>query len=830
MTLKKYTVTGMTCSACSAYVQKSVESLCGVKNVNVNLLTGSLVFEAGEEFDEQTLYNAVKSGGYGIEGDSQKESAPSKPKVSDIHNNEFLAIKKRFISSCIFLIPLMFFSMGHMLVKSGVVYDALFSHEKIIFNGIIQLLLAVIVLFINKKFFVSGFGNLKKMHPNMDTLVAIGSGASFVYSTVTILIMAFTLKMQSHSLYFESSAMILTLITFGKMLESRAKGKTGSAIEKMMSLAPDIALVERNGVQVEIPSCELSVGDIFVVKAGMSSPADGVVVEGNALFDEASVTGESMPSEKATDSIITSGTISLSGFVRVRATNVGDDTAIAKIVKLMESASSSKAPIARLADKISGVFVPAVLGISLITFVVWLFLGYELSTALTFATSVLVISCPCALGLATPVAIMVGTGKGAENGILIKSGEALENAHRIKTVVLDKTGTITKGTPTVTDISENDGIPKDLLLRVSYALESKSSHPLAAAICKYCSENNTELLPCESFESVMGRGVSGEVYGKRYFAGNKDFIKEFCNIETDIDQRISKFASSGKTPIIIADKTNLLGVIAVADEIKKTSESAIRDLKKMGIRVVMMTGDNQKTARAVADKLNLSDFVAEALPQDKEKYISDLHKSGEVCAMVGDGINDAPALVSADVGIAIGAGTDIAMESADIVLVKNDLSDVVRCIKLSRAVMRNIKQNLFWAFFYNTIGIPVAAGVLFIPFGISLSPMLGAAAMSLSSVCVVSNALRLKLLRFDKQNKMHKERKRKMKYTVKIEGMMCPHCEMHAAKALEAIGVNGPVMSHKDGTAVFVAENISDNSVKQAISSAGYTVTEIIKE
>lgn len=823
MSLKKYNVTGMTCSACSSYVQKAVSALDGVKNANVNLLTGDLTFEADQNFDEQKLVFAVTSGGYGIEGQKTNVKETPKQKISDTHHNEYLKIKKRFISSLIFLIPLMFFSMGHMFIKEGAFYSAIFSHEKMLVNGIVQFVLSTIVIFINKKFFVSGFKNLKNLHPNMDTLVAVGSGASYVYSVVIIVLTVLSEEMHGH-FYFESAAMILTLITFGKMLESRAKGKTGSAIEKMMSLAPDVALVEREGVQTEIPASELSFGDVFIIKAGMSAPADGTVLEGEALFDESAVTGESMPVQKTKDSVITSGTISLSGFVRVKATSVGEDTTISKIIKLMESASSSKAPISRLADKISGIFVPIVLCISLITCITWLLLGYDFSHALNFATAVLVISCPCALGLATPVAIMVGTGKGAENAILIKSGEALENAHKIKNIVLDKTGTITEGKPSVTELSLYNGFSRESLLQIAYSLEVQSSHPLASAICKYCEEQSAKLLPCENFESVLGRGVSGDVDGKRYFVGNLEYINANCNSNADIIDFADEFA----TPVIVSDQNKIIGAFAVSDKIKETSKPAIDTLKKMGINVFMLTGDNEKTARAVAQKLGIYDFVSGALPQDKEKCVAQMRKTGKICAMVGDGINDAPALVSADVGIAIGAGTDIALESADVVLVKNDLADVVGCIKLSRAVIKNIKQNLFWAFFYNVIGIPIAAGVLF-PLGIKLSPMIGAAAMSLSSVCVVSNALRLKLFKV-KQEKIKTERKKKMKYTVKIEGMMCPHCEMHAAKALEAIGVCEPVMSHKDGTAVFVAENVSDESIISAISSAGYKVCGIVKE
>lgn len=830
MMQKKYTITGMTCSACSSYVQRSVESLDGVEKVSVNLLTGTLKFFADDGFDEQKLYSAIAAGGYGIECNTDKEKNSDKSKVSDVHEKEYITIKKRVTRSLFFLIPLMFFSMGHMFIKNSSVYALFFSHEKMIFNGIIQLLLAFCIVVINKKFFVSGIDSLKKGHPNMDTLVCIGSGASFIYSTSALLAASFYGQASGQYFYFESSAMILTLISFGKMLEAKAKGKTGSAIEKMMSLAPDMALVERDGAVVEIESDRLLAGDIFILKSGMSSPADGIVVEGDALLNESSVTGESIPSQKVAGSTITSGTINLSGYVKVRATNVGDDTAIAKIVKLMEEASGSKAPIARIADKISGIFVPVVLCIALATFIVWLALGYGLTQAVTFATAVLVISCPCALGLATPVAIMVGTGKGAENGILIKSGEALENAHRIKTVVLDKTGTITYGTPIVTDIFAYNDFSQDRLLSVVYSLEAKSSHPIALSVCNYCKDNNVQLVQCDNFESVTGKGVSGMIDGVRYYSGNSEYITENCATQSSPDKIVDQFTRDGKTVIVVADESEICGVIAVTDMIKENSKNAIDELCKIGIEVVMITGDNHNTAGTVAQKLGISDYIAQALPQDKECYIRELQKKGKVCAMVGDGINDAPSLAAADVGIAIGAGTDIAIESADVVLVKNDLDDVVGCIKLSRAVIRNIKENLFWAFFYNTIGIPVAAGALFLPFGISLSPMIGAAAMSLSSFCVVSNALRLKLFRFKKDIDHKKERKRKMKYTVKIDGMMCPHCEMHAKKALEEIGIADPVMSHKEGTAVFTADGISDAAISQAISSAGYTVTGIVKE
>lgn len=831
----------MTCSACSAHVEKAVCALDGTQNVSVNLLTNTLKLEYDEEkLNDNVIIDAVIRSGYGVDtGSTAEKKTENKKSLSDVRKKEYSAMKKRFFLSLIFLVPLMAVAMGHMVIKEGFLYENLFCHNMMLFNALIQLLLLLPILYLNRKFFISGFTSLFGGRANMDSLVALGSAASALYSFSVMLVVAFRYGMgDMHAvsgdmhLYFESSGMILTLITLGKMLETKAKGKTSDAIEKMMKLAPDTAIVERDGKELEIPASELRKGDIFIIKPGMSIPADGVVIYGTSSVDESSVTGESLPVEKNIGDKVTSATVNTNGYFKAEALRVGEDTTLSGIIRLMEEASSSKAPIAKLADKVSGIFVPAVIGIAAITTIIWLIAGYDIGTALSFGTSVLVISCPCALGLATPVAIMVGTGKGAENGILIKSGEALENAHKITTVVLDKTGTVTEGRPAVTDVFAKEfGTDEAELLKIAFSLEKGSSHPLASAVTEYCSEKGVTPSEISDFESVSGKGIKGTFDGKSVITGNLRFIEESGADISTAKGICEKLSSDGKTPLIFAEDGNIVGIIAVADKEKESSAVAIKSLQNMGIEVIMLTGDNENTAKAISKRVGINNVIAEVLPDEKEKKIKELITQGKICAMVGDGINDAPALIRADVGIAIGAGTDIAIESADIVLIKNDLCDVVNSIRLSRAVIKNIKQNLFWAFFYNTLGIPVAAGALFLPFGIALSPMIGAAAMSCSSLFVVTNALRLKRFKPEKSNaNIQKERKnKKMKYEVKIEGMMCPHCEAHATKALEALGVSDLKVSHKDGNAVFTAENVSDEAITKAIADAGYKVTDIIK-
>ena len=844
MTKKTFTVTGMTCSACSAHVEKAVSALDGAQSVSVNLLTGTLKLDCDEtKLSDENIVSAVIAAGYGIEQPKKDgERKEVRSSLSETRKKEYSAMKFRFFASVVFLIPLMFVSMGHMFIKSGFLYDNFFCPEQMLFNSLCQLVLVLPIMYFNRKFYISGFKALFSGRANMDTLVALGSCASAIYSLAVMMIVAFRMECGdvtaahsfSHHLYIESAGMILTLITLGKMLETKAKGQTSDAIEKMMRLAPDTAIIEKDGKEIEIPASSLSRGDVFVLKPGMSVPADGRVIFGNSSLDESSVTGESLPVEKCVGDKLTSATVNISGYLKVEAEKVGEDTTIANIVRLMEEASSSKAPIAKIADKISGIFVPSVIIIAIITTVIWLLSGASFGQALSFGTSVLVISCPCALGLATPVAIMVGTGKGAENGILIKSGDALESAHKINTVVFDKTGTITEGKPQVTDVLPL-ACEKDELLRFAYSLEKQSSHPLATSVCNYCEENSITPFDAQNLENVPGKGIKATVLDKEYFAGNLLFIREMCKNITQVESICAKLSDEGKTPLVFANKDDVLGVCAVCDKEKASAKKAISLLSDMGIDTIMLTGDNERTAKAVAQRVGIKEAVAGVLPADKEKKISELSSSGKICAMVGDGINDAPALVRADVGIAIGAGTDIAIDSADIVLVKNDPYDVVNAIKLSRSVIRNIKQNLFWAFFYNALCIPLAAGVFAVPFGVVLSPMFGAAAMSLSSFCVVCNALRLKKFNPHKAEKEKyetkpNERKNKtMKYTVKIEGMMCPHCEMHATKALEAIGACELKVSHKEGCAEFSAVELSDDAITKAITDAGYTVTSIVK-
>lgn len=830
---KKYKVTGMTCSACSSRVEKCVEKLDGVNTVSVNLLTNSMQVDFDEnKLTEEKIADSVIQAGYGMEIPTGK--AEKKEEKEDIVEKNIENMKKRTIWSFIFLIPLMYVAMGHM---AGLPQPSFLSGDvNAVSFALTQLLLCVPVLYINRAYFERGFRSLLHGVPNMDTLISVGSGASLIYGIFAIYRMGYGLGTQNmelvhrylHDLYFESAVMILALINIGKYLEARSKGKTSEAIQKLIDLAPKTALVERNGQVLEIAAEDVLQGDILQVKPGSSIPADGVVVEGITSVDEAAITGESMPVEKKTGDTVTAATLNKTGFIRMKAARVGKDTTFSQIIRLVEEASSSKAPIARMADKIAGIFVPAVMGIALLTGIVWLVMGAEFEFALSCAIAVLVISCPCALGLATPVAIMVGTGKGAENGILIKSGEALEITHNVQSVVLDKTGTITEGKPVVTDII-SFGMSENEILKIGAALEKKSEHPLAEAVL--LKAKDMELPNAEHFAAIPGKGITAEIQGSVYYAGNQKLIKEQgISCEKALGS-IEKLSEEGKTPLILADEKQILGVIGVADVVKPTSAKAIQELKKLGIQVIMLTGDNARTAKAIQKQLDIDTVIAEVLPQDKEREISRLQEEGRTVAMVGDGLNDAPALARADVGIAIGAGTDVAIESADIVLMKSDLQDVATAIELSKAVIRNIKENLFWAFFYNVCGIPLAAGVLYPVFGLKLSPMFGAAAMSLSSLFVVSNALRLRFFHSLKKGKVQTEniqgkKEEKNMYTMKIEGMMCPHCQAAVTKALEALeGTKAEVNLEKKEA--YVETGLEKETLKKAVEDAGYQVLSV---
>ncbi len=830
---KKYKVTGMTCSACSSRVEKCVEKLDGVNTVSVNLLTNSMQVDFDEsKLTEEKIADSVIQAGYGMEIPTGK--VEKKEEKEDIVEKNIESMKKRTIWSFIFLIPLMYVAMGHM---AGLPQPSFLKGDaNAVSFALTQLLLCIPVLYINRAYFERGFRSLIHGAPNMDTLISVGSGASLVYGIFAIYRMGYGLGTQNmelvhrylHDLYFESAVMILALINIGKYLEARSKGKTSEAIQKLIDLAPKTALVERNGQVVEIAAEDVLTGDILQVKPGSSIPADGVVVEGMTSVDEAAITGESMPVEKKEGDTVTAATLNKTGFIRMRAVKVGQDTTFSQIIRLVEEASSSKAPIARMADKIAGIFVPTVMGIALLTGIVWLFMGAEFEFALSCAIAVLVISCPCALGLATPVAIMVGTGKGAENGILIKSGEALEITHNVQSVVLDKTGTITEGKPIVTDII-SFGMSENEILEIGAALEKKSEHPLAEAVL--LKAKDMELPNAENFAAIPGKGITAKIQGNVYYAGNQKLIKEQGISCEKALSSIEKLSEEGKTPLILADEKQTLGVIGVADVVKPTSAKAIQELKKLGIQVIMLTGDNARTAKAIQKQLDIDTVIAEVLPQDKEREISRLQEEGKTVAMVGDGLNDAPALARADVGIAIGAGTDVAIESADIVLMKNDLQDVATAIELSKAVIRNIKQNLFWAFFYNVCGIPLAAGVLYPVFGLKLSPMFGAAAMSLSSLFVVSNALRLRFFHSLKKGKTQPEniqekKEEKNMYTMKIEGMMCSHCQAAVTKALEALeGTKAEVNLEKKEA--YVETGLEKEVLKKAVEDAGYQVLSV---
>lgn len=831
----KFSVTGMTCSACSSHVEKSVKELNGVDSVNVNLLTNSMVVNYDENItNTDIIIEAVKTSGYGA-SIFTKNKAVIENNASIRVEDEIKEMKTRLIISFIFLVPLMYVSMGHMM---GLPLPTFLSGLKnSISYGMTQLLLTIPIVYVNRKYYRVGFKTLFNGSPNMDTLIAIGSSAALIYGVFAIYRMGYGLAIQDFSLvetyhmdlYFESAATILALITLGKYLEKRSKGKTSEAISKLMDLAPKNATVVRNGEEYIIPIEEVVIDDILIVKPGESIPVDGVIIEGSTSVDQSALTGESIPVEKGIGDKVIAATINKNGFFKFRAEKVGDDTTLAQIIQLVEDASSSKAPIAKLADKISGIFVPIVITIAVIATVVWLLLGYPFEFALSIGIAVLVISCPCALGLATPVAIMVGTGKGAENGILIKSAEALEIAHTIKTVVLDKTGTVTEGKPIVTDIITAEGVSRDELLKIASSIEKPSEHPLSEAIVKFGEKNSITLFEVQDFQAISGRGLVATINNETYYAGNLALMKEKGVDYSSLENMSNELAEKGKTPLYFAHEKQLLGLIAVADVIKKTSKKAIEELKAMGIDVVMLTGDNKRTAEAIRKELNIDKVIAEVLPQDKESEVRKIQESGKKVAMIGDGINDAPALARADVGIAIGAGTDIAIESADIVLMKNDLLDGVTSIQLSKSVIKNIKENLFWAFFYNAIGIPLAAGVFYNIFGWKLNPMFGAAAMSLSSVCVVSNALRLKLFKpkyvySDKEELIDEGEDDEMKKVIRVDGMNCGHCQAKVEGALSSLnGVSKAKVDLKKKIAIVtLEEDIKDDVLLKTVNDAGF--------
>ena len=855
--MEQYTVTGMSCAACSARVEKAVKAVPGVTSCSVSLLTNSMGVEGTAS--ASAIVKAVQEAGYGASPKAVAAETPS-AELDALADHETPRLKKRLIASLVFLAVLMYFSMGHMMWGWPLPHWFDGNHVAM---GLVQLLLAGIVMVINQKFFISGFKGLLHRAPNMDTLVALGSSASFLWSTYALFAMTraqvdgndMLVMHYMMELYFESAAMILTLITVGKMLEARSKGKTTDALKSLMKLAPQTATLLREGTEVTVPIAQVKKGDLFVVRPGENIPVDGLVLEGSSAVNESALTGESIPVDKAAGDKVSAATTNQSGFLKCEATRVGEDTTLAQIIRMVSDAAATKAPIAKIADTVSGFFVPAVISISVLTTLVWLLLGREFGYALARGISVLVISCPCALGLATPVAIMVGNGLGARNGILFKTAASLEAAGRTQIVALDKTGTITSGEPRVTDILPAEGVSESELLTLAASLEQKSEHPLAKAVLAYA---ETETIACPDvtdFAALPGNGLSARLDGMEIYGGNAEFIATKASVPAELQAEAARLAAEGKTPLFFGGAGRLMGVIAVADTLKEDSPRAIRELQNMGIRVVMLTGDNQRTADAIGRQAGVDEVIAGVLPDGKEAVIRRLQESGKV-AMVGDGINDAPALTRADTGIAIGAGTDVAIDAADVVLMNSRLSDVPAAIRLSRATLRNIHENLFWAFIYNIIGIPLAAGV-FIPFGLTLNPMFGAAAMSLSSFCVVSNALRLNL--FDLHSTKH-DRKPKsaalpaapvqpaaaentaepvsapvvkednaMKKTLHVEGMMCCHCEARVKKALEALpAVDEAVVSHEAGTAIVTLNaEVSDADLKKAVEDQDYKVTGI---
>ena len=831
----------MSCAACSARVEKAVGQVPGVTSCSVSLLTNSMGVEGTAS--PEAVIKAVQDAGYGAsEKGASKQSASMAENEKALEDHATPALKRRLIWSVGFLIVLMYFSMGHMMWGWPL---PRFYNDNHVAMGLTQLLLTVIIMVINQKFFISGFKSLWHRAPNMDTLVALGATAAFVYSTYALFAMTGAqvrgdmdaVMDYMMDFYFESAAMILTLITVGKMLEARSKGKTTDALKSLMKLAPKTAAVVRDGQEVTVPVEQVQRDDVFVVRPGESIPVDGVVLEGTSAVNESALTGESVPADKTPGDAVSAATVNQSGFLRCRATRVGEDTTLSQIIQMVSDAAATKAPIAKIADKVSGVFVPAVIGIALVTTIVWLLIGKPVGYALARGISVLVISCPCALGLATPVAIMVGSGLGAKNGILFKTAASLEETGRIEIVALDKTGTITSGEPKVTDILPAEGVSAEELLRLANTLERKSEHPLAKAILEYAKEQNVAADEVADFQALPGNGLTATLDGKALCGGNDTFIGTTAPVSAEMKAQAAALAEAGKTPLWFSYDGRLLGVVAVADVIKEDSPQAVRELQNMGIRVVMITGDNERTAKAIGAQAGVDQVIAGVLPDGKEREIRKLKTEGKV-AMVGDGINDAPALTRADIGVAIGAGTDVAIDAADVVLMKSRLSDVPAAIRLSRATLRNIHEDLFWAFFYNAIGIPLAAGV-FIPLGLTLNPMFGAAAMSLSSFCVVSNALRLNLFKLRdarhdhkhvKHSKKHEEKeKNEMEKTLKITGMMCGHCEARVKKALEAVeGVAEAKVSHESGTAVVTLNvPVEDAVLKKAVEDQDYKVTAI---
>lgn len=834
----KFNIQGMTCSSCSSHVEKAVSKLEGVKNVNVNLLLNNMIVNYDETIvDNEKIIQAVLDSGYDASLYEKTKEEKRKEKEGNQTKDNIKIMKNRLIISICFFIPLMYIAMHHMLYEwfglpvPEMIKMLFHGKENAITFGFTQFLLLLPIIYVNRNYFIVGLKRLFKGTPNMDSLIAIGSIAAIIYGIFAIYMIGYGLghnqmelvEQYSMDIYFESAGTILTLVTVGKYLEAKSKRKTGDAISKLINLIPKTAIVIRGGKEIELNLEEIVVGDIIVIKPGGSIPVDGIIIEGNSSVDQSNITGESIPIDKTIGETLISGTINKSGYLKMKATKVGDHTTLSQIIKLVEEASNSKAPIAKIADKVSGIFVPAVISIAFLTIVIWILVGQSFEFALTMGIAVLVISCPCALGLATPVAIMVGTGKGAENGILIKSAEALEVLHSVDTIVLDKTGTITEGKPKVTDIVSS--LSQKELLKIAGSLEKKSEHPLAEAIVEKAKEEEIEILEVKEFMTISGRGIKGKIDGTNYFGGNKSFMKE-NNIDINsIISQSNELLRQGKTVLYFANENNIIGMIAVADTVKDTSYQAIQELKRKNIEVVMLTGDNKIVAQTIGNELGIDKVISEVLPQDKEKEVENLQKQGKKVAFVGDGINDSPALVKANVGMAIGSGTDIAVESADIVLMKNRLVDVVTAIDLSKAVIKNIKMNLFWAFFYNIIGIPVACGIFYPIFGLKLNPMIGAAAMSLSSVCVVSNALRLKKF----QSNFKEEKKKMNTKIIEIEGMQCNHCKMSVEKALNELdGITKVEVNIESKKAIIeINKKIENNKIKEAIEKVGFTVKSI---
>ena len=845
--MQQFNVTGMTCAACSGHVEKATKAVAGVTSVSVSLLTNSMGVEGTA--NPADIIAAVEKAGYGASLKGANAQSSTSYDVEALEDHETPKLKKRLIASLGFLLVLMYISMGHMMWGWPL---PSFLADNHVGMGLAQLILSAIIMVINQKFFISGFSGLIRRSPNMDALVALGSTAAFVYSTVALFAMTvaqahgddMAVMKYMHEFYFESAAMILTLITVGKMLEAHSKGKTTDALKSLMKLAPQTAVLRRDGKEVTVPISEVQIGDVFVVRPGESIPVDGVIIEGSSAVNESALTGESIPVDKEVGDRVSSATMNQSGFLVCEATRVGEDTTLSQIIKMVSDAAATKAPIAKIADKVSGVFVPVVICISLVTIAGWLLAGQSIGFALARGISVLVISCPCSLGLATPVAIMVGNGMGAKHGILFKTAASLESAGKMDIIALDKTGTITSGNPQVTDFVVEQGVQKEELFEVAFALEQKSEHPLAKAIIAYAEEQKLQIPAVEEFKAQTGNGLSGKLNGEELFGGNSNYISTKAKISDKLKEEADKLAQSGKTPLYFAKAGKVMGIIAVADVVKESSQKAVKELQNMGIRVVMITGDNERTANAIGNEVGVDHVIAGVLPAGKEEQIRGLSKSGQV-AMVGDGINDAPALTRADIGVAIGAGADVAIDAADVVLMKSDLADVPAAIRLSRQVLKNIHENLFWAFFYNTIGIPVAAGLLYPIWGITLNPMIGAAAMSLSSFCVVTNALRLNLFKMydaskgaskhkepvklhleasTQDNQTKNEEANLMKKTIKIEGMMCCKCEGHVNKALAAMeGVTVEKVDHEAGVAVVeCAAGVSDDALKAAVEEAGY--------